>query len=715
MKMAETPSPLEPSKNRSSLRACFARVTNCFEPVWVRCLILIVLGALVRSPALQGEMIWDDSFLINDNPFIKSPFLIFEAFKHPLILESISGHYRPVQNMSYMFDYFFWNTNTYGYHLSNILWHVVSGVLLFFLLRQIIPPLFPHLEQTSEADRPLVRRNEFIAFLLALLWMVHPVHSAAIDYISGRADSLAFFFSCGAWLLFLRAKKCRGLVARCSLFVLAACSLLLALCSRESACMWTLIFLVHLFVFEKSLSLRGKTLALILCLAVVGIYGGLRQLPNRKNVATPSNDWSAPVQGVLMLRALGDYSRLMIFPSNLHMERTVVNTEAARSNKDWRGAVGSDYLTILGLLAAVGMIVGSCRKGVARPLRAFGATWFILTYLPISNLFELNATVAEHWLYLPSIGFLLFLTGCVLELPIRMQRSAAVMACLAVFALSGRSYVRSTDWVDGETFYRRTLTAGGGSVRVILNLGQIYANQKKYAQAERLFRKVLDLSPTYLVARNNLADVIRQQGKIAEADRILGEANAAAPEARKEFPRTWIIALQMAKVRQLDGDEAGALEILERALTEYPGVWPLISLQAELLRRNSGPAAALPAVQGFVRANWWHLPAQLSLGKLYFEKGDIAQAEAALTIASRLDVHGVGALNMLALLRVGQQRFDDAFRTQRRAISRQPDEPRQYLILSDILEKMGRPAEARALIAQVNQMQSLAEPAVIAQ
>ena len=45
------------------------------------------------------------------------------------------------------------------------------------------------------------------AFFFALLWMVHPVHSAAVDYISGRADSLAFFFACAGWLLYLQARE----------------------------------------------------------------------------------------------------------------------------------------------------------------------------------------------------------------------------------------------------------------------------------------------------------------------------------------------------------------------------------------------------------------------------------------------------------------------------------------------------------------------------
>src|SRR5204863_3248213 len=101
------------------------------------------------------------------------------------------------------------------------------------------------------------------AFFAALLWVVHPVHSAAVDYISGRADSLAFFFACGSWLLYLRGRETKRPAVRGLLFFLAALSLLLALCSRESACLWVGMYLGHLFVFEKTTPHRTKFAALI--------------------------------------------------------------------------------------------------------------------------------------------------------------------------------------------------------------------------------------------------------------------------------------------------------------------------------------------------------------------------------------------------------------------------------------------------------------------
>ncbi len=87
----------------------------------------------------------------------------------------------------------------------------------------------------------------------------------------------------------------------------------------------------------------------------------------------------------------------------------------------------------------------------------------------------------------------------------------------------------------------------------------------------------------------------------------------------------------------------------------------------------------------------------------------MACATAALRHASSLDVHDVVALNLIAALNVRQNHLDEAWRVQRRAVARQPDEPRQYVMLSNILEKMGRTDEARSAMEHVNYLQALAK------
>jgi len=98
----------------------------------------------------------------------------------------------------------------------------------------------------------------------------------------------------------------------------------------------------------------------------------------------------------------------------------------------------------------------------------------------------------------------------------------------------------------------------------------------------------------------------------------------------------------------------------------------------------------------------------VALGRLYAETEDISRANVALSHASCLDVHNAEALHLIALIKLRQNHLEEAFRAQRRAISRQPDQPSQYILLSNILEKMGRSDEARAALAQVSRLRALA-------
>lgn len=619
-----------------------ARLFEVAGKAWLRCLLLFLVGVAVRAPALEGELIWDDEVLVRGNAFIKSPLLILEAFRHYLFVDSFAAHYRPVQNASFAFDYLIWSNTWFGYHLTNVLLHAGSGVLLYLLLSRLLPSMWKQDEATAG------RRSLLAAFLIALVWSVHPVHSAAVDYISGRADSLAFLFASAGWLsvLVARQSKSRGQVIALNLLAFALG--LLALCSREIALVWILLFLLHRCVWDGDTSRRAKLVALASCVALLAIYVGLRQLPDERAAPGPSHGWSGARRAVLVLRSLGDYGRLMIFPSNLHMERTVVRLDDRLGFK-WRIPTESDYLMLGGVVVMGVLALGSCRNGACRKMRAWGASWFVLAYLPVSNVFELNATVAEHWLYLPSVGFLIFLAGVVLEMRPHVAQRLAIFVGLAAIALSARSLARSSDWVDAQTFYERNIAAGGMSTRIAVNLARIYAQHGEQAKAEKLFRDVLQMTPGYPPARTNLGKLLLEEGRKEEADALFAQASADAVISAKQYPRPWMGALYLAQLRR-DENPREALALLEKADREYPNVWPIVRLRVELLRQDGQTAAAFAVLEEFARTHWWHYEAALTLGRCYAVSGDAARAVDALSRASRLDVHAAEPRDLIAAI-----------------------------------------------------------------
>lgn len=245
-----------------------------------------------------------------------------------------------------------------------------------------------------------------------------------------------------------------------------------------------------------------------------------------------------------------------------------------------------------------------------------------------------------------------------------------------------------------------------------VNLAATYSGRGEKAKAESILRKVLKVNPNYLVAQTNLAALLSQRGEKAEAEELFKSASEPTLAERANYPRTWTARLNLAGMAHKRNDDQGALAIIDSAWRDFPGTWEVARYKAELLRTTQGAEAALPIMEDFTNEHSWHCEAFIALGRLFWESGDMARAERAFRRASWLDVHDAQALSALALLRVQQNRLGDAFDIQRRAISRQPDEIRPYLLLSEILQKMGRTVEARAALVHVSDMKAVANASV---
>jgi len=654
---------------------------------FVALLVFLVVGLAVYSPALQGEPIWDDGYLIGENPFFKSPIFVFEVFQRYLFLDSYSVYYRPVQNLSYLFDYWLWGGNVFGYHLTNVLLHSGSGFLLFLLLRRLLP----RVGGAGLEDGAVLAG----ALAVALVWTVHPIHNAAVAYTSGRADSLASLFALGAWLLTLRLLETRSLPRRVALGVGAAGLAMLALCSKEIALLWLVLFLLHLLIFEKETTWPSKLVVLGSVALLFGCYLFLRSLPDPR---TPPAVVAEPLAArvLLMLRALGDYTGLIFFPARLTMDRTLTSPAMYESAAAWRRLIRLEYLSVLGTAALMGGAWLCSRRGAGARWRIFGACWFVIAFLPISNLFPLNAEVAEHWIYLASIGYLIFVAGCVPLLPRIPQPLAIAVVAGAMVALSVRTAVRAGDWRDAETFYRRTIESGGGTVRIHTNLASIYADRGEFAKQEALLRRSLRIFPAYMPARLSLGICLVKQGRAEEAKPFLEFDQAATASGSKTFRHAWAAALHRAQLAYEGGHAEAAIAELREAQQDFPEIWELGKYEAELLRAQGDVAAALRPVEQFATAHWWHHDAWLTLGQLRVENGNPDGAVAAWRHSSKLDIHDAISFERIAQLEFQRGQLEAAVAAQRAAIRRDPDRPSRYLALASVLEKLGRGEEAAA-------------------
>ncbi len=658
---------------------------------------LILLACILSyAPVLHGKFLWDDLYLVGSNPFFKSPRFFIEVFRHYLFLDSFSVYYRPVQNWSYMLDYAVWNRNEFGYHLSNVLFHAASGFLLFLTVHRCLRGMASTTDCPLFADAPPVFIDA-ASFTIGLLWAVHPIHNAAVAYVAGRADSIAMMFALTGWLLFLNdGPNLHGLNnwrRRLGMAVAPFC-FLLAVCAKEIALVWMGLFVVYLLGFELRRSGRAKVAIVVSLPGVLGVYLWLRHLPGPRAAQEGVTYPGFADRVLLMLRALGDYSSLIFFPGNLHMERTVWDAAVYGGVETWQEHLRGEYLSLAGL-ATLGVFVYACASRMpGRKIRVLGVTWFVLGFLPVSNLFPLNAQVAEHWVYMASAGYLVMLAGFACAMPGHWQRRLAGAAPIVILALGVRTAWRAADWADPETFYRQTIAAGGFPERVSLNLADVCAAKGNLKEAEGILRNTVAQFPGYPPARMQLGANLLRQGRGAEAAMYLQVKPEFAEKVAASTPQSWRTALNLAGIQAAAHNADGALAILDEAVRRYPDVWELTQYRAELLEATRGAGAALPGVADYAGRNWWHIESHLMLAGMEAEMGRYQESLAVCSEAATLDIHSAAPFEQEARTDVLAHRFADALEAQAGAIARGPVKPAQYEFLAGILSEMHEPDEA---------------------
>src|SRR5438046_3126481 len=159
------------------------------------CGVLVVLIFAAHAPALRATFVWDDTALVLRDPLIRSWRLIPEGFNHYLFVDATpSDFYRPLQRLTYTAEYALFAEKPAPYHFTNVALHTAAAIVLMAFGEALLAAF--------GCDR---RRAWWFALVAAVIWAIHPVHSGAVDYVSGRADLLAAVFGFSGCYLALRS------------------------------------------------------------------------------------------------------------------------------------------------------------------------------------------------------------------------------------------------------------------------------------------------------------------------------------------------------------------------------------------------------------------------------------------------------------------------------------------------------------------------------
>ncbi|MDQ2919381.1 MAG: tetratricopeptide repeat protein [Verrucomicrobiota bacterium] len=564
----------------------------------------------VYAPGIRNGFVWDDTALVLRDPFIRSWRLIPEGFQHFLFTDATaSDFYRPLQRLSYTLDYAAFGFRPSAFHLTSVAIHFLAVVALFFFAMELL--------RGFALDE---RRATLTAFVAALVWAIHPALTSAVAYISGRADSLAALFGfAGLYVSLLAAGKAgyRGWL----LNGLCALLLLLSALSKEAGLVFPILWVALLLLQRKTKAIFPAAVAIAFTIV---IYGVLR-VSAEHTAAPPPQSIPLLVRPILIARAIAEYAGLIVFPLHLHMDRDVETHPFGFSSASMTVAAWRELQTIAGLLILAALIFWCLRAWKRDRVVAVFLILTAITYLPISGLILLNATIAEHWLYLPAAFFFVAIASMLT----RHRLGLCLIASWSLF-LGARTFIRCYDWKDQRTFLERTLADGGDSARMLINLGALESSENHLDEAKKDLAAALQKEPEQPLAIIDLAAVAVKQNDFTAAHELLERAT--------KMPLVEAQAYELLAI--LESKENNRANVMRMRLASRTGApnWSIEKRYIKLLDEVGGTDAAVAELKHCLETQWYRADSWKLLSELLAKSGHAQESVNALAQARRYDV-----------------------------------------------------------------------------
>ncbi|MBI4526615.1 MAG: tetratricopeptide repeat protein [Deltaproteobacteria bacterium] len=591
-------------------------------------LFLLVVAAIacgVYLNSLANQFVSDDRFLVIEHPHIR------EISDFPLIFTSGhmagKGSYRPLTTFSFAVNYQVGGLNAFGYHLTNVALHGANTALLYLITRVLF-------------------NSHPAALLAAVFFALHPIHTEAVAWVSGRAEVLAAFFFLLAWLLYLRASAGEAIGA----WYWASSLLLffLALLSKEHTLMLpAVLFLSDVYRkvegSEKGWSRLLNTVFRLYpaYLAVIGVYllmrhtlYGLGLLVGSSGVPLIDNPLALlPPDSRLLtaVKVLGYYIALAFWPAELSVDHSYNQIPMV------------DSIFEPGLLPAVAALLVAL--GLAfLSFRTSGQVWFCVFFFfvmlaPASNiLIPIGTIMAERVLYLPSFAVCLwagFIGQRIMDW--RRQdavagfiRGTALVGLIAMMALAGyRTLARNRDWKDEYSLWQSAARVSPSSAKVHLGLGTTLLQRGMLDDAVREIREALRIYPAYVPAQLQLGLTLLKKGAI-------DEAIVAYEEAVRRFPNEADLYVNLGAALMKKGRIQEAVAAYEQGIAVSPkSATAHHNLGQALVQQENFPQAA-DAFRKALELNPYDAETLNGLGYAYVKQGQSASAQAALQRALEL-------------------------------------------------------------------------------
>ena len=542
-------------------------------------LAVLVLGLMVAVsyfPALSGGFIWDDVIFTEERVVHEASGLRSIWFSPSDIKKE--GHYWPIVYTSFWLEHKLWGLAPLGYHLVNVVLHLVNSVLVWRLLLRLAVPG---------------------AWVAAAVFAVHPLHVESVAWIIERKDLLSALFYLTAvltWIRFVETPGWGRYVLSLALFVAGMLSKTVVVTLPAALLIW------HWWKRERVTSTDLLRLAPFFAVGLGITLGDLSFYTSREPL---SLGYSLVERALIAARALCFYAGKLLWPTDLAVVYPLW---------DIRAGDPLAWAYVLGAAALAALLWFGRRWSGPGPLA--GALFYAVTLSPVLGFVDYGymqfALVADRFQYMAGIAVMAVLIGGAAEgtgrLPEAVRKSAPYLVAAVLVVLGALTWRQAGIYRDEVTFFRHIVShnpdardaylnlahalikadrneEGLAASRMAVekrpdsasaysNLGLALMNQDRLDEAEKSLRRGLELDPRHKNARQNLAETLRKQqryeaaaeaySRVLKLDRRYALAHAGLGDALFRLKRYEEAAASLTKAISLGRDlrMAGTLHVL---------------------------------------------------------------------------------------------------------------------------------------------------------
>jgi protein O-mannosyl-transferase len=610
-------------------------------------------------------------------------------------------NWHPLTWLSHMLDCQLYGLNPAGHHLTSLLLHAATAILLFLALLRMTGALGA-------------------SAFAALIFAVHPLRVESVAWIAERKDVLSGLFFMLTLLAYDRYARATLTKQEAGIEQPASTVFLFS-----SPWYWLALLCFALGLMSKPMLV---TLPFVLLLLDSWPLRRTRsaQSPggNGMSSSAPASTWPRlilekipflilsaasctvtlfaqkaaviPVASLPLAYRLGNaltactaYLGQMVFPTRL----AVLYPHAAVNLASWRAALA------LGILAGISVVVFRLRR--RQPYLLTGWLWNLGMLVPVIGLVQVGfQSHADRYTYLPQIGLYLMLAWAAGDLTAswryrRLVLWGAAASIITTFAV--RAAVQTTVWRNAESLWKHTLTCTGDNPmaqsHLDVTLGHALDEQGRFDEAIGYYQSALRIASGFADAPY-LAEAEYDLGSIYAKQNRLGEATAHLREAVRLNPGLPEAFYNLGHVLAAQNQPGEAAECYRRAIHLKPGYPEACCNLARLMIAQKRPAEAVELYEQALASKPDYADARNNLANLLVAQGRFDDAIGHYQKAARTDPRQAGAYYNLAIIRALQGRPEDAIEQYRQALAINPNYLEAHGNLADTLTRLGRLDEA---------------------